>query len=479
MLAALIALPLAGALLVALIRPTERATVRRAALAAATAEFLLSLAMWAAFDYGAADPQFAGVLGLAPFTVALAADGMAVLFVVLTTFTMPVAILAHWGERHEPRGFMVLLLVLEALLIAAFTVRDIVMFYVFFEAVLIPLFVMVGVWGSGPARVRAAFLLFLYTLLGSLFMLLAFLALYRATGTTDMALLRNAPIALALQKPIWLGIALSLAVKTPLVPFHLWLFRAHAEGNAATSMILAGLILKLAVYGALRVLIPTLPEATAHFAPLVQTIALVTVLYASLATIRQTDFKALVAMSSVAHMAIVVLGLFSNTAIGIEGGLLLSLAHGFVSPALFFVVGAVLYARFHTRTIAYYRGLAHTMPVLAAMFLAFSLANMATPGTANWPGELAALAGAYRASPYVAAAAALSIVLSAAYSIWLFSRTMLGNQAPYLGPALDVNRREFVVLAALLLPTLLFALAPGVLIGALHMPAAQALYVLP
>jgi NADH-ubiquinone oxidoreductase chain 4 len=481
MLASLVLLPLAGAFSLALLDSHEWQAARRIALLFAVAEFALSLVLWAGFDGAVAVLQFTADLNVwSTFHVSLGVDGMAVLFIVLTAFTIPVAVLAAWGEApvvYEPRYFLVLLLVLEALLVAVFAVRDIILFYVFFEAVLIPLFVMVGVWGSGPARVRAAFLLFLYTLLGSLFMLLSFLALYRATGSTDMGVLRSAPLALAEQKLVWLGIFVSLAVKTPLAPFHLWLFRAHAEGNAATSMILAGLILKLAVYGFLRVLIPILPEATAYFLPLVQTVAVVTVLYASLSTIRQQDFKGLIAMSSVAHMAIVVLGIFSNTALGVEGGLLLSLAHGFVSPALFFIVGSVLYARFHTRAITYYRGLVHTMPMMATLFFVFTLANMATPGTANWVGEFQSLAGALQCSPLMAGLAALSIVLSAAYSIWLYNRTTLGAQSPSLGPALDLSRREFMVLLALLVPTVLFGLAPGAILGALHLAAAQVLYV--
>jgi NADH-ubiquinone oxidoreductase chain 4 len=480
MLASLILLPLVGATAIVLLDSTQWRAARRVALVFSVAEFLLTLVLWGALDGNGAALQFTDDLQVwSTFHIALGVDGIAVLFIVLTGFTIPVAILAAWGEArvaYEPRYFLVLLLVLEALLVAVFAVRDVILFYVFFEAVLIPLFVMVGIWGSGPARVRAAFLLFLYTLLGSLFMLLSFLALYRATGSTDMGVLRSAPLALAEQKLVWLGIFVSLAVKTPLVPFHLWLFRAHAEGNAATSMILAGLILKLAVYGFVRVLIPVLPEATAYFLPLVQTIGVVTVIYASLSTIRQSDFKGLIAMSSVAHMAIVVLGVFSNTALGVEGGLFLSLAHGFVSPALFFVVGSVLYARFHTRAIAYYRGLVHTMPLMALLFFAFTLANMATPGTANWVGEFQSLAGAFQRAPIMASLGALSIVLSAAYSIWLYNRLAFGAQSPNLGPATDLNRREFMVLLALVIPTVLFGLAPNVLLDALHMPVAQLLY---
>jgi NADH-ubiquinone oxidoreductase chain 4 len=479
MLAALIVVPLLGAL--AALQQNSWQSARRTALRVAVVEFALSLALWAAFHRAAPGYQWQDEVSvLYLFRAGLGIDGTALLFIVLTTFTTPLALLASWADSpRRPGAYAATLLTLEAILVAAFAVRDLILFYVAFEAALIPLFVLVGLWGSGPARVRAAFLLFLYTLLGSLLMLLAFIALARAAGTTDLEALRSVALSLPEQRLLWLGIFISLAVKTPLAPFHLWLFRAHAEGNAATSMILAGLILKLAVYGFVRVLIPLLPEATAYFAPLAQALALGTVLFASLATLRQTDFKALVAMSSVAHMAIVVLGLFSNRALGVQGALFLSLAHGLVSPALFFLVGGVLYARFHDRTIRYYRGLANTMPLAAtALFLA-TLGNMATPSTANWIGELQALGGAFQAAPLLAAPAALSIVLSAGYSIWLFNRLAFGGHAPTLRWPVDLTRREAVLLAALLVPMFALGLYPAPVLEALSLPAASLLYSAP
>jgi NADH-ubiquinone oxidoreductase chain 4 len=278
---------------------------------------------------------------------------------------------------------MIAFLILESLLIAVFVVLDLLLFYVFFEAVLIPLFVMVGVWGASADRVRASFLLFLYTLFGSLFMLLAFLVIIYHVGSTDFEVISLADMSFESQRWLWLAIFFSLAVKTPMLPAHIWLSRAHVQAPVGVSMVLAGLILKLATYGFLRVLIPMLPEATSYFSPLVQTVAVVTLVYSSLTTLRQTDFKVLVAYSSIAHMSVVVIGLFSNTIQGIEGAILLGIAHGIVSPAMFMCVGGILYDRYHTRVIRYYRGLTQYMPIFSALFFLFVLGNMSTPLTVN------------------------------------------------------------------------------------------------
>jgi NADH-ubiquinone oxidoreductase chain 4 len=274
-------------------------------------------------------------------------------------------------------------LLLETLLIAVFVVLDLLLFYIFFESVLIPLFLIVGIWGGSPTRVRAAYLLFLYTLFGSLFMLLAFLIIYHNVGSTDFNVVSLSDIDPDSQKIIWLAIFLSMAIKTPLMPFNTWLTYAHSEAPVAGSIILAGVILKLSAYGYMRILIQFLPDATDYYSPLVQVMAIVSIIYGSLVTLRQTDFKKLVAYSSVAHMGVVVLGLFSNTVQGIEGAIMLSIAHGFVSPALFFLVGGVLYDRYHTRTIKYYRGITAYMPLFSLLFFLFTIFNAAVPLSAN------------------------------------------------------------------------------------------------
>ena len=404
-------------------------------------------------------------------------DGLSLYFVLLTTFTMPICVLASWENvKHNIKSYMIAFLVLESLLIAVFVVLDLLLFYVFFESVLIPLFIIVGVWGASADRIRASFLLFLYTLFGSLFMLLAFLVIFYHVGSTDFEVLSLADISFESQRWLWLAIFLSLAIKTPLLPVHIWLSRAHVEAPVAASMVLAGLILKLATYGFLRVLIPFLPEATSYFSPLVQTIAVVTLVYSSLTTLRQTDFKVLVAYSSIAHMSVVVIGLFSNTLQGIEGAILLGIAHGIVSPAMFMCVGGILYDRYHTRVIRYYRGLTQYMPIFSLLFFLFILGNMSTPLTVNWAGELMALMGSIQRSPLIGLAMSSGIVFSAAYSIWLYARLCNGSWSPLLGYAIDVTRREFMVLLPLLITMFLFGLFPNIILTDLHYSVSTLLY---
>lgn len=354
MLTALLLIPLLGALTLAPMTestPQQISRIKRVALLTTVVTFALSMIMWGEFDSSSSQYQFTVEYNTLSFLhMHMGVDGLSLYFVLLTTFTLPICILASWDRfgvaeavTHNIKAYMIALLVLESLLIAVFVVLDLLLFYVFFEAVLIPLFVLVGVWGASADRIRASFLLFLYTLFGSLFMLLAFLVIFYHVGSTDFEVLSLADISFEHQRWLWLAIFLSLAIKTPLLPVHIWLSRAHVQASVAVSMILAGLILKLATYGYIRILIPFLPEATSYFAPLVQTICVVTLVYSSLTTLRQTDFKVLIAYSSIAHMAVVVIGLFSNTLQGIEGGILLGIAHGFVSPALFYCLGGIIY----------------------------------------------------------------------------------------------------------------------------------------
>ena len=390
---------------------------------------------------------------------------------------MPICILASWENvKHNLKYFLIAFLMVETLLIALFVVLDLLLFYVFFESVLVPLFLIVGIWGGSETRIRASFLLFLYTLFGSLFMLLSFLVIIYNVGTSDLQMISLADISFDSQKILWLGIFLSFAIKTPLVPFHMWLPRAHVEAPLAGSIVLAGLILKLAVYGFLRILIPLLPEATEYFSPLVQTIAVITLVYSSLTTLRQTDFKCLVAYSSIAHMSVVVAGVFSNTIQGIEGGIMLSIAHGFVSPALFMLVGGVLYDAFHTRVIRYYRGMTSYMPVFSVFFLLFTVANAGTPLTSNWVGEFLALAGTFQRSPVVGLLMSTGIVFSAAYSFWLYNRICFGAYSQYLGYAKDVSRREYMILFTLLIPTFVFGIWPNIILNDLHYSVSGLLY---
>lgn len=473
MLTALILIPLLGALTLAPMSestPLQISRVKRVALLTTVVTFILSMIMWGEFDSSSSQYQFTVEYNqLSYLHMHMGVDGLSLYFVLLTTFTMPICILASWENvKHNIKSYMIAFLILESLLIAVFVVLDLLLFYVFFESVLIPLFIIVGVWGASADRIRASFLLFLYTLFGSLFMLLAFLVIFYHVGSTDFEVLSLADISFESQRWLWLAIFLSLAIKTPLLPVHIWLSRAHVEAPVAASMVLAGLILKLATYGFVRVLIPFLPEATSYFSPLVQTIAVVTLVYSSLTTLRQTDFKVLVAYSSIAHMSVVVIGLFSNTLQGIEGALLLGIAHGIVSPAMFMCVGGILYDRYHTRVIRYYRGLTQYMPIFSLLFFLFILGNMSTPLTVNWAGELMALMGSIQRSPLIGVAMSSGIVFSAAYSIWLYARLCNGSWSPYLGYAIDVTRREFMVLLPLLFTMFLFGLFPNIILTDLH-----------
>lgn len=473
MLSSILVIPTLGALAIASMPSTTLLDVRRIKLVrllSTVLTFIISMVLWGYFDRRSNGYQFVSEFNNYDFChLHIGIDGISLYFVLLTTFTMPICILASWHNvENNVKYFFVLFLILERLLIAVFVVIDLLLFYVFFERVLIPLFLLVGVWGASAARVRASFLLFLYTLFGSLFMLLAFLVIIYNVGRSDLEVLSLRDINFENQKILWLAIFLRFAIKTPLVPFHLWLIRAHVEAPVGTSMILAGLVLKLARYGMMRILLPILPEASLYYSPIALTLGLCSIIYASLSCLRQIDFKCLVAYSSIAHMGVVILGLFSNTIQGIEGRILLSLGHGFVSPALFFIVGSVLYDRYHTRIIRYYRGLVVYMPITVSLFFLFICGNMGVPLTVNWLGEFMSLAGIFQANPVLASLGSLSIVLSASFSIWLFNRLSFGSFSLSLQYTKDLSRREFFILLYLLIPTFLFGLLPNIILTDLH-----------
>ena len=481
MLTLLLIIPLVGALMLAPMQGDtlqSESQMKRVALGTSLINFVLSIVLWGEFDSSTSEYQFTQEFNQVNFChLHIGVDGISLYFVLLTTFITPICILSNWENiKQQLKYFLMCFLVLETLLIAVFVVLDILLFYVFFESVLIPLFLIVGIWGGSATRVRAAFLLFLYTLFGSLFMLLAFLVIYYNVGSTDFQVVSLSEINLESQKLLWLAVFISMAIKTPLLPFHVWLPRAHAEAPLAGSVILAGLILKLATYGYMRILIQFLPDATSYFSPLVQTIAVITLIYASLATLRQTDFKALVAYSSIGHMAVVVLGLFSNTIQGIDGALLLSIAHGVVSPALFILVGGVLYDRYHTRTIRYYRGMTAYMPLFSIMFFVFTIFNAAVPLSANWTGEFLCLAGAFQRNPVFAVLGSTGIVLSAAYSIWLYNRIAFGAWSKYLNYTTDLTRREFMLLLPLLFVAVVFGIFPNIILDSVHASTSGLLY---
>jgi len=456
----------------------SEARMKQVALFTSLVNFIISMVIWAQFDSSVSHYQFQEEFTQISFChLHLGIDGISLYFVLLTTFITPICILSNWHDiKVGLKYFLIAFLVLETLQIAVFVVLDLLLFYIFFESVLIPLFLIVGIWGASEARIRASFLLFLYTLAGSLFMLLAIMVIYYNVGSTDFVILSLQKISLESQKILWIGFFLAFAVKIPLFPFHIWLPRAHSEAPLAGSILLAAIILKFPVYGIIRILLPILPDATNYFSPLVQTIAIISLVYASLATIIQHDTKALVAYSSIAHMGIIILGLFSNTITGIEGAILLSLAHGFASPGLFICVGGVLYNRYHTRIIAYYRGMVLTMPVFTILFFLFTMANSGVPLTLNWVGEFLSLTGMWDRSPLIAALGAIGILFSACYSFWLYNRISYGSHSPYLTVTNDVNRREFILLISLIIPIVIFGIFPNIILDSLHLSVTSLLF---
>ena len=466
--------------------------IKKIALITSLINFFISIILWFQFDPNSSDYQFVNdfgsivsssnnseILNFCHFHVGV--DGISLYFILLTTFITPLCILSNWTDIHiKLKYFLISFLLLETLQIAVFVVLDLFLFYVFFESVLIPLFFIVIIWGGSEKKYRAAFLLFLYTLAGSLFMLLAILYIYQNAGSTDYLILSLYDINIDYQKILWLSFFISFAVKTPLFPFHIWLFRAHAEAPLAGSIILAAVILKLATYGFLRISIPLFSDATVYFLPFVQTIAALTIIYASVSTLRQIDTKQLVAMSSVAHMGVAVLAIFSNNIQGIEGGMLLGISHGFVSPALFICVGGIIYSRFHTRIIIYFKGLVNRMPLFVTLFFVFTLFNTAIPLSLNYTGEFLSLAGVYLQSPFIAVLGASGIVLSAGYSIFLYTRISYGSYSPLIkneaGILTDINRREFNLLLPLLLATVIFGILPNIILNDLHLTISNELF---
>ena len=484
MLTSLLFVPLIGSLILLPLAENSIKNINRIksiALITSIINFIISIFLWVNFDSSTSQYQFVYEFNQLSFChFNLGVDSISLYFVLITTFITPIAILASFaGINNNLKYFLISLLVLETLQVAVFVVLDLLLFYIFFESVLPILFILIIVYGSGENKIRSANLLFLYTLAGSLLMLLAILSIYSNVGSTDFTLISLNEISLDSQKILWLGFFVAFAVKTPLYPFHIWLPRAHSDAPLAASILLAATVLKFATYGTLRILINFLPDATNYFSPLVQTLAIVSLIYASLATIIQQDTKGLVAYSSVCHMAIVVLGLFSNSIIGIEGAILLAIAHAFVSPALFICVGGIIYNRYHTRNMAYLRGLVNTMPVFTILFFVFTLANTGIPLTLNFLGEQMSLIGIWERSPFTAALGATGIVLSACYSIFCYNRISYGSFSPYLQPTNDIDRREFMLLLALLIPTILLGIFPNAILDSLHVGVTSLLYNIP
>tara|TARA_R110000868_G_scaffold10313_13_gene50626 strand:- start:5376 stop:6890 length:1515 start_codon:yes stop_codon:yes gene_type:complete len=460
-------LPLIGALAILMIRGDDRIVARNAratALWTSLATFVVSIFLWVGFDNSTANFQFVEKVSWIPsfgINYHMGVDGISVFFVLLSTFLTPICILASWESiQHRVKEYMIAFLVLETLMVGMFCALDFILFYIFFEAVLIPMFLIIGIWG-GQRRVYAAFKFFLYTLTGSVLMLIAILAIYFETETTDVPTLLKTALDPRMQLWLWLAFFASFAVKVPMWPVHTWLPDAHVEAPTAGSVILAGVLLKMGAYGFLRFSVPILPYATEYFTPLIYTLSVIAIIYTSLVALAQEDMKKLIAYSSVAHMGFVTIGIFTLTYQGVQGAVVQMISHGFVSGALFLCVG-VIYDRIHTREISRYGGLVERMPKYAVVFMVFMLASVGLPGTSGFVGEFLILVGAFKANTWVAALATTGIILGAAYMLFLYRRVVFGKlEKDDLKAILDLNPREIAIFVPLIVVTIWMGVYPA------------------
>ncbi len=403
----------------------------------------------------------------------LGLDGISVCFLVLTLFIFPLCFLAAWPIKKNPIALVIYLVSIELLLILTFISTDLLLFYICFESILIPMFLIIGEWGSRSRKNKAAYYFFLYTLFGSLFMLFGIFYLYLITRSTNFTVILNTQYTFIQQVILFICFFMAFSAKIPMFPFHIWLPEAHVEAPTIGSVLLASLLLKLGGYGFLRFLLPMFPAASKFFGPLLSVLCVLSIVYASLTTLRQIDMKRIIAYSSIAHMNVIVLGLFSNTQQGLEGAIYLMIAHGVVSSALFFCVG-VLYDKYHTRLLKYYGGLTQTMPLFAVLFFIFSLANMSFPGTSNFIGELLILTGVLQSNFVVMVFASSGIILSAAYSIWLFNRVAFGTlKLKYLKNFKDITLLDFMVLWPLVVFMIILGLNSNIILDFIALPVAQ------
>jgi NADH-quinone oxidoreductase subunit M len=455
-------LPLVGALIIGVLNPEAKNNARWIALWTTTITFLVSLVVWFNFDRGSAAFQFVESRSwLGVFKFKLGVDGISMLFVILTTFLMPLTILSAWVViQNRVKEFMIAFLVLETLMIGVFCALDLVLFYVFFEGGLIPMFLIIGIWG-GPNRVYATFKFFLYTLLGSVLMLLALLAMYWQAGTTDIPTLMSFKFPPEMQWYLWFAFFASFAVKLPMWPVHTWLPDAHVEAPTAGSVILAAILLKMGGYGFLRFSVPMFPLASEGLAPFMFVLSVTAIVYTSLVALAQTDMKKLIAYSSVAHMGFVTMGIFTFTTQGVEGAIFQMVSHGIVSAGLFLCVG-VLYDRMHTHEISVFGGLVNRMPVYASFFMVLTMANVGLPGTSGFVGEFLTLLSAFKVNTWVALIATSGVIWSAVYALWLYRRVIFGQLVkPALKSIQDLSYREIGIMAPLIVLTILLGVYPA------------------
>jgi len=468
-------LPLLGALVILLIKEDENSlsNIKKVALWTSIGVFLLSLFIWIQFDSKNAGYQFVEKFSWFNdfnFYYHIGIDGISLFMVILSTFLTPLCILASWDSiTKRVKEYMLAFLFLETVMIGMFTSVDILLFYIFFEAVLIPMYLIIGIWG-GERRIYASFKFFLYTLLGSVLMLIAIVVIYQLTNSMSIAELQGNFFPRNIQLYLWLAFFASFAVKIPMWPFHTWLPDAHVEAPTAGSVILAGVLLKMGGYGFIRFSLGILPEASAYFSPLIMILSIIAVIYTSLVALAQTDIKKLIAYSSVAHMGLVTIGIFVVNSQGLEGAMVQMISHGVVSGALFLCVG-VIYDRMHTRDINFYGGLVNRMPIYATVFMIFMLGSVGLPGTSGFVGEFLVIIGAFKYSSIVVIVAASGVVLSAVYMLYLYKRIIFGViENEKLNEILDLNLREKTILIPLAIAVIIIGILPNIFIEPMRLP---------
>ena len=453
--------------------------IKTIALSTSIVNLLISLIVFIMFDFSSNQFQFVQEYHeIGSFDFYLGLDGLSIYFVLLTTIITPIALLSNWTSiSQNVRSYVIIILLLETLLLAVFLVLDILLFYIFFESILPPLFVLIGLFGSSN-KVRASFYLFLYTLLGSLFLLLSILTMSSIMGTTDFDALYKTNFVYSTQLFLFYGIFIAFAVKTPTIFLNTWLLKAHVESPLGGSIILAAIVLKLSLYGIFRLILPLLPKASLDYTYIIYLIGVITIIYASLSTLRTIDVKELIAYSSVSHAAVYLIGVFSNTIQGIEGGIALGLAHGFVSSGLFICAGGVLYDRSATRLISFYKGMAQIMPLFSILFFILCLGNCGAPLTLNFVGEFMSLYGVFERLPLLGVFASSSIVFSAAYTIYMFNRIAFGGSLSKFFEVniSDVNKREFFILFTLVIFTVVLGIYPAPVLDGLHYTVSLLIY---
>lgn len=449
------------------------------ALTTSIVNLFVSLIIFILFDFSSNQFQFVQEYHqISSFDIYLGIDGLSIYFILLTTIIIPISLLSNWTSITENiRSFLIIILLLETLLLAVFLVLDILLFYIFFESILPPLFILIGLYGSSN-KVRASFYLFLYTLLGSLFLLLSILTMSSIMGSTDFDALYKTNFNYLTQLFLFYGIFIAFAVKTPTIFLNTWLLKAHVESPLSGSIILAAIVLKLSLYGILRLILPLLPKASLDYTYIIYLIGVITIIYASFSTLRTIDVKELIAYSSVSHAAVYLLGVFSNTIQGIEGGIILGLAHGFVSSGLFICAGGILYDRSSTRLITFYRGITQIMPLFSILFFILSLGNCGVPLTLNFVGEFMSLYGIFERLPLLGIIASSSIVFSAGYTIFMFNRIAFGGSLSkwFQVSVQDLNKREFFILFTLCIFVVILGIYPVPILDGLHYSTTSLIY---